>query len=167
MHIALFPRWHVGVFEAKGTLSGISGPRSLSFCLRSAFETRLPFDCRLSEVDISVFIMFIACLFHLSSVLCFDYPPHRLPAISHFNHQLTSATYIFYRLSFQMIMITYSLPPHLSSLNISIPLPRICFRVLTAMRYSTSNYAKSSNSIPHLAAHPVEELHTDHIIPAL
>ena len=73
MHIALFPRWHVGVFEAKGTLSGISGPP------RSTFLSRLkpgyPLDCRLSEVDISVFIMFIACLFHPSSVLCFDYLP--------------------------------------------------------------------------------------------
>jgi hypothetical protein len=138
-----------------------------ALCKLSVFDQRLnPVNLSTAAFPRSTYVYHVYSLF-VSSVFrpLFRLPSHRPPAISHFNHQLTSATYIFYRLSFQMI--TYSLPPHLSSLNISIPLPRICFRVLTAMRYSTSNYAKSSNSIPHLAAHPVGELHTVHIIPAL
>ena len=100
----------------------------------SVFDQRLkpgyPLNCRLSEVNISVFIMFIACLFHPSSVLCFDYPIVRQQSPTLITNLHLLRTYsIVCRFKLSSILYPAFVLEHLNS-----P-PRIRFRVLTAMRY--------------------------------
>ena len=93
-------------------------------CLRSTFETRLTRLCH-------VYNLFVSSAFcHRTSSEVRLHISHHLPAISHFYHI--------------HILLPVVSNDHMSFTpfvwNILIALPRICFRALTAVQRSTSNY---------------------------
>jgi hypothetical protein len=105
-------------------------------CLRSTFETRLTRLCH-------VYNLFVSSAFCRTSSEVRLHISHHLQIASDLP-LLNFITYIFYRLSFQMITCPFT--PFVW--NISIALPRICFRALTATtRCSTSNYYVTLNHL--------------------